>query len=579
MPEQTRRDARAAANAQPTKKPVGRRIGLIIAIIAIVLLALGAWLAFKALTVKNELEAAQAQVAAVQDGSADMATALADMGVHAAAASSAAADPVWRVAEFVPIAGDNLRAVRLAAESLDVLANDLAEPILADDASGAGVMPRALAAMTASQDRITSLADEVAAAAASPFLIGPVRGGIDQVAEVMVPAGAALAVLPGMLGADGPMNYLMVFQNNAESLPLGGSAASQTLIHVEDGAISIQNQASSASFVEGVAVDVPVDQSAIDLYSDYLVKYVNTTVSRPDFPTAASLLEAFWNRDIDATPVDGVVSINPLALQRVLKATGPITVGDIELTDKNAVRILLSDAYVMWDAYADPEASDLFFASVATQVFNKVSEGSFNVKDMAWAVNASIDNGDILFHANDAAVQDLVKDQLVSGILPADNETSSTLGVYFRDTSASKIDFYMDSTIDVSATCSGDTSQFTAATELHLNLTQDEADALPRYVKSRHWGSEKFRTEVFVYGPAGTSIESATVDGRDARPTRTDVTDLGRPVAAFETYLQPGERATVTATFTGQGEFGDLALRSTPMVRASTETLTGSPCG
>ena len=370
------------------------------------------------------------------------------------------------------------------------------------------------------------------------------------------------------------MDYLLVFQNNAETLPLGGSAASQTLMNVDKGSLQIINQAGSGDFDNGNSVDVEIDQSAIDLFSEYLRSHVNTSVSRPDFPTAARVLTSFWNRDIDQTEIDGVISVSPLALQRILKATGPIQVGDIELNDTNAVKILLSEAYSRFD----PKVSDVFFALAAVEVFNRVGSGQFNPKDMIWAVTESIDNGDIMVYSESSAIAPLIENQRVAGVLPTSNDTATTVGVFFRDTSASKIDFYMKSSAAVIGTCEAGTSTFAVSSGLHLDITQDAADDLPQYVKSQHWGSEKFRTEVFVYGPPGTAFGSATVDGVDIRPLRTDIVDLGRPVAMFETFLAPGESATVNATFTGTGTFGPLELRTTPMINATETVLEGAPC-
>lgn len=595
VPPETRRAAREAAatatadravSSVPAhsdegrpRRPIGRIIWITLALILIVFLVAVAWVGFKALSVRDDLTAAQAQVAALQDGN-DPAEAARLMGVHGRAAAEGANDPVWRVLEFVPVAGDNLRAVRLASESLDVLANEVAIPVLDAPEGEGGVLARVLPTLTAASPTVSELAPQVEASAGSPFLIGQVQSGIDQVAAVMEPAALALEILPPMLGAEGERNYLLVFQNNAEALPLGGSAASQSLVHVDNGSVEIVEQASSASFDNGNRVDVEVDQSALDLYTDYLVTHVNTTVSRPDFPTAARSLEAFWNRDINPAPVDGVVSINPLALARVLTATGPIQVGDVEINEENAVRILLSDVYAWWPAGTEMmEQTDIFFADVASQVFSAVSEGNFDLKDMAWAVSASIDSGDIMFYSNDAEVQELIEPERISGILPTANEEETAIGVFFFDTSASKIDFYMDSSVGVAARCESGRSTFDVETGLHLNISQGEADYLPRYVMSGPWGSEHFRTVVYVYGPPGTTLESATVDGRDVQPLSTDISDLGRPVAMFETFLRPDERASVHATFAGEGAFAPVELRSTPMVRATSVDVDGAPCG
>ncbi|MFM9577833.1 hypothetical protein, partial [Streptomyces turgidiscabies] len=83
-----------------------------------------------------ELEAAQILVRDVDDASpadmgGDLLENLAAIGEHAKAAASASDDLVWHAAEWLPIVGDNLRAVRLASESLDAVANDVGIPALA----------------------------------------------------------------------------------------------------------------------------------------------------------------------------------------------------------------------------------------------------------------------------------------------------------------------------------------------------------------------------------------------------------------------------------------------------------------
>lgn len=588
MPPETRRAARAAA-AQPAPTPAERPrrrrrrvVWITISAVLVVLLGVAAWVGVRALTVKSELEAAQRLLGSSGDdlSSADRFVAL---GEHAEKASDVADDPVWRALEWVPIAGDNLRAVRLASDALDLLANDVAGPALAamDDEAAGSPLAKILPVLQTQAPAVTAMAAEVSQSAQSSWLIGPVRSGIDQVDGVLQAAAPVVDAIPALLGADGSRTYLLVFQNNAEVSALGGSAASQTLITADGGDIRIVGQAGSGDFAENIAVDVPVDQSAIDLYSRYLVDHVNTTTSRPDFPTAAQLLRAFWQRDISPDPIDGVISIDPIALGRILEATGPIAVGDVELTSKNAVSVLLKDVYSWWDPYAskaEAAASDAFFATVAVTVFDKLSTGAFDLKDMAWALNESIAQGDIMMWMTDPEISALIDGQRVAGVLPTDNIDQTTVGVFYRDTSAGKIDYYMDSAVTLTRTCAASESTFTAQAALHLDITQEEADALPAYVQSYNWGSEQFRTEIFVYGPPGTSFVSASVDGRDVSPVRTDIDDLGRPVASFLSFLRPGETDTVTAVFSGTGEFGPLELRSTPMIKP-TETTVDDTCG
>lgn len=579
MPPETRRAARVAAQAarEPGDDTVEfsrgrrrRRTWLVVAIIAIVLLGSAVWLAFRALTVKNDLEAAQAALASVADGG-DMSSAMATVAERSASAAAAAGDPVWRVSELIPWAGDNLRAVRLAAEAVDVIANDIGMPVLDMQGDGEGrILARALPVIESGAATLAPIAQELAEVSDSDALIGPVRGGVDDIKDVLEPVQPVLELLPSLLGADGSKNYLLVFQNNAESLPLGGSAASQTLVNATDGDLQISGQAGSGAFEEKIPLDIAIDESASALYGDTFGRRVNMSTTRPDWPSAAQMLAAFWNRDIDDTKIDGVISIDPIALSRILVATGPITVGDTTLDESNAVKVLLSDVYERWDAYtpAGAVASDAFFAATAVQIFDKIASGDFELKDMAWAIAESVETGSTMAWMADEAVQStLAGSGRIAGILPTDNHEHTTLGVYFRDVSASKIDYYMESQVDAAMTCDNGTATLSVEATLHLDISQSDADALPAYVKSFRNGSTYFSTQVFMYAPPGMVLTDTSVDGEWVETFREGNVDLGRVVAPFQMRITPDETVTVSAVFTGDGEFGPLTVWNTPMIR------------
>ena len=594
MPPETRRAARAAAEraAQPpsTEKANGsaadrrrrrRIIWIVVAGVAIVLLALTAWLAFRALTVKNDLTDARAALASASDGG-DIAATFETIAEKSESAAAAAADPVWRVAEFLPWAGDNLRGVRLAAEALDVIANEIGMPVLSMQGDGQGqILARALPVIESGAESLQPVTEELLSVATSTSLIGPVRDGVDEIAAVLEPAQPLLDMLPTLLGADTPKNYLLVFQNNAESLPLGGSAASQTLVSADAGDLEIAAQASSGSFEEKQKLDFEVDAGAAALYGATLGMRINMSTTQPDWPAAAQMITTFWNRDIDDTKIDGVISIDPVALSRILVATGPIEVGDVTIDSDNAVKTLLSDVYAWWDAYTKTgaKASDAFFAATAAQMFEKIASGDFNLKDMAWAVNESVAQGSIMAWMADADLQStLAAGGPIAGILPTDNDEQTTLGVFFRDVSASKIDYYMDSAVDATMTCSAGTTTLTVQTTLHLDITQKAADALPRYVQSYRNGSSYFSTQVFMYAPPGMTLSDTTLDGDWVETFREGNEHLGRLVAPFQMRITPDETVTVTATFTGEGDFGPLDVWTTPMVR-STDVTVADSCG
>ncbi|KAB1867118.1 DUF4012 domain-containing protein [Microbacterium algeriense] len=552
-------------------------IWLIVGLVLVVLLAAAVWVGFRALTVKDGLEQSQRLIGELQNG-ADVKATLEEISGHAESAGAAASDPVWAAFEWIPVAGENLRGVRLAAQSLDVLVNDVGVPVLGGGTDGGALIPKILEVTKAESGRIAQLAEEIGAVQKSTALIGPVRKGVDQVSEVMGMAAPAVEMLPTLLGADGTRNYLLVFQNNAETLALGGSAAAQTLINVDNGKITMGSQGSSASYQNGVAVDVPVEQSAIDLYSSYLVDHINTSMSRPDFPTAAKIMRAWWQRDIAPDEIDAVISIDPLALSRILVATGPIPLvtGDV-LSSENATALLLSQVYQRWDSYEHPELVDGFFAAAAGAVFQKVASGQFNLKDMAWALNESAAQGSLLVWSEDDKVTEAIAGHRISGILPTDNNDATTIGVFFNNSNGSKIDYYTQASINADAVCEAGSATFTVNAGLTLPITQEQAEALPRYVQSMTFFTT-FRDWIYIYGPPGTAVSNVAVNGERVEVLQQGIDDLGRPTARFEAWFDAGDQVNVTASFTGEGEFGPLAVQTNPMIHPTVPSITDS-CG
>lgn len=553
------------------------------------------WLATRVLVVKTDLEASQALVSQVQQQAgefnfADLAATSAELEARASSAAAGSHDLTWRITEFVPVIGQNLTAVRIVAESIDDITSKVVAPAVSLAASfdvsardpesgGFDLSPLAEArTIAASATTVFTQAQTKVDSIDTTGTLGPVAAAVTQLKTVLPEASSAVAGLTPMLdaagtalGENGARTYVMAFQNNAEATALGGSAASYTVLGVDRGAVAIQAQgAGSQDLLEGERVDVEVDQSAIDLYSDYLVRFPNTSTSRPDFPTAAEIIRAYWIRDKGIT-ADGVISVDPLALAQILKATGPIALpsGDVISSD-NAVSLLVHDIYYRIDSYAHPEETDAFFQSAASAILTKVLSGEFDMKAMATALSTSVNSGSIMMWSANPEEQVLLDGTRIQGALPATNDDATVIGTYFRDTSASKIDYYLQtSTKTTTDLCtSPESPTFTQSVTLQSLLSEDEAESLPDYVNSANYGSDKFSTQVFVYGPVGASVTDARVDTEGVGSIVDDGgSDLGRPVAKFTVFLAPGESSTVTASFAGApGAYGPLELRGTPML-------------
>ncbi|TFC41083.1 MULTISPECIES: DUF4012 domain-containing protein [Cryobacterium] len=572
--------------------------------LVIVVGAAGGWVASRALTAKSELEKAQTFVGTLKTQAAAMdfvgvGTTSAKLSAATSKAVDQTQDPVWRAAEIIPIVGVNLTAVRQMAEAVDVVAKDAVAPIaeVASGLSAASLKPvdgridlAPLVDLNAALIRASTALDSAAASVGKIELdgtIGQVHGAgttltamLDSAATTVGDVSSMSSVVPDMLGASGPRNYILIFQNLAETTALGGTAAALTEVTVDAGKISIARQASSQTFlVDDSLPALAGDPKLAALYSPLIYTRLNLATSRPDFPTAAQITRAFWQRDVGGT-VDGVISIDPAALAYMLGATGPVTMstGDV-LSKDNAVALLLNEIYFRYQGKDGADQTDAFFAEAAKTMFGAVTNSPAEPQEMLSAITQGVNEHRIMAWSAHPEEQKVIEGTTLAGILPTTNELSTTAGVFFRDTSTSKMDFYLKTGATLSTdVCTAATPTFTTTVNLHSTLTPEVGETLPAYVASGYWGADLFRTEVYVYGPPGTTYVSSGAAAGASLDTTTD--DLGRPVAKFTVMLAPGQTSEVAVTFSGpEATYAPPELRTTPMLNPTTVAVDAPGCG
>ncbi|TFC89888.1 DUF4012 domain-containing protein [Cryobacterium sp. TMT4-31] len=599
------RSAASASRPRHTKRRTRRWLITVAVFVGVVIVggAAGGWLASRALTVKTELEAAQSLVGTLKT----QAAAMDFVGVGATSTALSAAtskavdqtdDPVWRAAESIPFAGVNLTAVRELAEAIDVVAQDAVAPIatVASNLSAASLKPvdgridlEPIVDLNAALIAASTALDSAAVSVGNIELDGTIgqveEAGttlgtlLDGAATTVSDVSSISSVVPDMLGASGPRSYILLFQNLAETTALGGTAAALTEITIDAGQISIARQASSQTFLRDDSLPVLAgDPKLAALYSPLIYTRLNLATSRPDFPTAAQITQAFWQRDVGGA-VDGVISVDPAALSYMLGATGPVTMstGDV-LSKENAVALLLNEIYFRYQGRDGPDRTDAFFAEAARTMFGAVTNSQAEPQAMLSAVSQGVNEHRIMAWSSHPEEQKILEGTTLAGILPTTNESSTTAGVFFRDTSTSKMDFYLETGATLSTdVCTSATPTFTTTVNLHSTMTPEIGKTLPAYVASGFWGADLFRTEVYVYGPPGTTYVSSGAAAGAALDTTTD--DLGRPVAKFTVMLAPGQTSEVAVTFSGpEANYAVPELRTTPMLNPTTVAVDAPGC-
>lgn len=601
------------ASGTPRRSRRGLWITLTVLLVLVIGAVVAAFLAVqtyeKAMTVRAKLTSAIPLVSQVADQLTGFDTAGAESTAGQIATLTGEArdetdDPVWRVMEIVPFLGPNLSAVRAATEIADDVSGKIVTPL---SSTSLDVLKPVdgkvdIAAITALSDKITvakGVVDEAQARVEGidrGALVPQVASALDAFAPQLETATSAMdqvqpitAILPDALGASGPRSYLVLFQNLAEAQALGGGASSVMQLNVDGGAITVGTQQSSQDF-RGLQ-PVTVDQSALDTFGGNLATTFNVSTSRPDFPTASSIATQFWAQKFPEQKIDGVLAIDPMALQYLLASTGPVTLSDgTELTSENTVSTLLNKVYFRYSDATVADATDAFFSEASATVLGKILGGDMEPSKMLPAVVKAVGESRILAYSTDPDEQALLAPTPIAGVLPTDNDDTSTTGVFFQDASiGSKMDYYLDTAVTQSSTnrCAAGGTSFSAQVTLTNTITEKVARTLPKYVAAN--GGNRFPlgdfvTNVYVYGPPGTTTSQAQASWSDplgeAARIFDPTDDLGRPVARVSVQLAPGESTTVTIGFTAAdpaATFGEQAVRVTPMINKTEVTLADDP--
>ncbi len=579
-----------------TAAPRGSRARVVLwVVLAVVLLLIFAvvWVGARGVLARGHLERAVADVSTLRSQLGDADTTAAQRTAQrledeAASARSLTGDPVWSAAQHVPFFGTNLRAVR----QISVVADDIATGAVSPVAGAIGGLSAEsfapkdgkvdleplVKAQPAVAQAATTLqrADRDVQAIDTSDTLSPITSAVNQLRNAVLSAYQQVAtadrfvqIAPAMLGHDGERDYVLLFQNNAELRAGGGIPGAVALLKVQDGSIALENQAAGSTFGPYAKSVLPLDAGTSSLYGEITGRYMQDVTLTPRFDVSAKLAQAMWQQKFGQR-VDGVLAMDPVTLSYLLRATGPVQLptGDT-LTSDNAVPLLLSEVYAK---YPDPAVQDLFFASAAKAVFDKVASGSFDAKEFIGALTQGTDEGRLRLWSAEKNEQEQIAGTPLAGELPTASSETRQFGVYLNDGTASKMDYYLSKAVSVgSSVCRAD-GRPTSVIEVTLKNTApaDAATSLPEYVTGGGFaGTEpgKVKTLVAVYAPADSIYLGSSQDGKQVGVQT--VMDGDHPVAQLQTLLAPGQSTTFRVAFLGDADHARAGVEalSTPGVQ------------
>lgn len=503
--------------------------------------------------------------------------------------------PGWAVATIVPVVGDDLDALRVMARSLDRLGSrvlpdavDIAADLqLRTFSPQDGRIDLAAVERTAPVvETARGVIDEVAAdlGAVDPEslfgrLRGPVRSLQGSVAGARTAAGAADAagdLMPSMLGGDGTRRYLLLIQNNAEARSLGGIPGSFAIITARDGEITMGRQGSAVDIRQRPDPVLEPTDGERAVFPDTLARDIRNVTFSPDFDRAAPIAAALAEEALDVE-LDGVVSVDPVALSSLLVGLGPVQLEDgVQLTAENAVAELLNGTYRRYPI--DVGAQDETFTDAARRIFDRFVSGLGNVQAVLESLVTSSRENRVLLWSADPAEQDRIEETGIAGLPPGGRDTPH-VGVYLNDATGAKMQFYLQSTsVLTTRECDDDRQTMDVVTTLRSTApASDLSPSITGLNPAVEAGDQQLN--VRVVSPPDGSVTDLEIDGE-----RRDVVggDLdGRDVAIVPVLLGPGESVTVrTTVVSGPGQDGRPVLTTTPGIApAVNDVRSPSACG
>ncbi|WP_052295512.1 DUF4012 domain-containing protein [Paenarthrobacter aurescens] len=603
-----------------TPATIASRLGRRLAVIVICIVALGvalvglsAWIASKANTIKSELHAAEALIPTLKtqignNDSAGAAGTVESLVRHTAAAREETDHPLWKAASMLPLLGPNFQAATEVATSADDVARLGAVPLvkafqsldwqtLTPAPGGMDLEPLAAAAphvqtaahaVRESSKRLDGLdATNLVPQIAEP--LESVRKELANVSAGLDSAADAAYLAPRMLGADGSRRYLLLIQNSAESRATGGIPGALAVLKVDNGILTLESQ-KSAGELGAFSPPIPTDSEQQAIFSARVGKFMQDVNLTPDFATTASIAQAMWGRST-GEELDGVLSLDPVALSFILEATGPVQITDPvvqqighklprQLTGENVVKTLLSDAYSMID---EPRLQDVYFAGAAKEIFGALSSGRTDPKRLIDALSKGVEERRVLLWSTSTEEQRTIARYSLGGLVSGAAITPAQFGIYFNDGTGAKMDYWIKRTVQVVRDCTRDGYREVAVRVTSTNTAPaDAAKSLPAYVTGNgSFGvpAGSVQTNVVAYGPVQSNIDTVVRDGTTIPFAAQH--HVQRAVGTSTIRLAPGESTTLDFNFGHIVQHSEPKLVVTPTTQAVNDVIQATnlaPC-
>lgn len=498
--------------------------------------------------------------------------------------------PVWKAVSHAPFAGKYVKSVNtlvsvaedasdnILKPALDVMDEYPLEGLKVGDGFSVSTINAYLNLLEDIEPRIESMTTKmqtVKLPLGKTEMLSEYTQMLTKLTAAYKENGEYLPLFRAFLGDGSDKLYLLAAQNSAEIRASGGFPGSMGTIRIEDGVLTIDD---FKTVYDMISVNPPTEAHITD--TEYLLfsgslDYARDACYIPDFERVGEIWALAYESKSDEH-IDGVISLTPVIIQKVLAYTGAVTLSDgTELNGDNATQMLQKDLYYKYlssnSSYKISNANDYvdsLFAETAKIVMGKLVD-DFDINRIADYSKIFTDGGKdrtILMWMEDETAESYVKAAGCSGALN-DDPSNPEAGVFFSGANGSKLGWFvsLDTQIgDVTVNDDGSRTYDVTVT-VSNDITRDDMYRAGNYIIGNYNG--QVESYLHLFAPAGGTIS----DFETSNSMTMNMDEYHGLEVAYnvEFMLAPSNPVTVTyKVTTAPGVSTPLKISQTPTLQS-----------
>lgn len=499
--------------------------------------------------------------------------------------------PVWKAVSHAPFAGKYIKSVNtlvsvaedasdnILKPALDVMDEYPLEGLKVGDGFSVSTINAYLNLLEDIEPRIESMTTKmqtVKLPLGKTEMLSEYTQMLTKLTAAYKENGEYLPLFRAFLGDGSDKLYLLAAQNSAEIRASGGFPGSMGTIRIEDGVLTIDD---FKTVYDMISVNPPTEAHITD--TEYLLfsgslDYARDACYIPDFERVGEIWALAYESKNDEH-IDGVISLTPVIIQKVLAYTGAVTLSDgTELNGDNATQMLQKDLYYKYlsnnSSYKVSNAYDYvdsLFAETAKIVMGKLVD-DFDINRIADYSKIFTDGGKdrtILMWMEDETAESYVKAAGCSGALN-DDPSNPEAGVFFSGANGSKLGWFvsLDTQIGDDVTINDDGSRtYDVTVTVSNDITRDDMYRAGNYIIGNYNG--QVESYLHLFAPAGGTIS----DFETSNSMTMNMDEYHGLEVAYnvEFMLAPSNPVTVTyKVTTAPGVSTPLKISQTPTLQS-----------